>query len=96
MPRRTALTAGRVALPEAKNLKYEFQVVGDVDDGFTSAEISEGGSIALVRVFEAGGGWQCGADWASASANGIDGRGVTSRDELSHYVNRTAATHQQV
>ena len=42
-----------------EELKYEFQVVGDVDDGFTSAEISEGGSIALVRVLRLRGRLAC-------------------------------------
>ena len=71
-------------------MKYEFQVVGVVDDGFTSAEISEGGSSALVRVFELEGGWHVEADRLERLREPeLMDAVLRARDELSHYVNRT-------
>lgn len=70
-------------------MKYEFQIMGIVDDGFASAEISEQGSDSLVRVFELERGWYVECDQLERLREPelLDAV-LRARDELLHYVNR--------
>jgi hypothetical protein len=75
--------------PGANALKYEIQIVGSVDDGFTSAEISEEGSDSLVRVFELERGWyvECNQLERLRQPELLDAV-LRAPDELLHFVNR--------
>jgi hypothetical protein len=70
-------------------LKYDIQIMGVVDDGFTSAEISEEGSDSLVRVFELERGWYVECDQLERLRDPelLDAV-FRAREELLHYVNR--------
>lgn len=69
--------------------KYEIEISGIVDDGFTSAEISAEEAGQVVRVFELASGWyvHTGSLERLREPDLLDAV-LKARDELLHYVNR--------
>jgi hypothetical protein len=70
-------------------VKYEFVICGVVDDGFTSAEISEPGAEPVARVFELENGWYVEIDRLERLREPalVDAL-LQARDKLLRYVNR--------
>jgi hypothetical protein len=79
----------RLKTVEANALNYEIQIMGIVDDGFTSAEISEEGADSPGRVFDLEQGWyvECGQLERLRKPELLDAV-LRARDELLHFVNR--------
>ncbi len=70
-------------------MKYEFMICGVVDDGFTSAEISEPDAEGVARVFESQNGWYVETDRLERLREPAFVEALLqARDELLHYVNR--------
>jgi hypothetical protein len=70
------------------------QLVGDPDDGFTSAEIYTTNDLEdyLGRVFELSDGWYIQADDLAILNNlGFVKTILEAKDELMHYINRKGA-----
>ena len=69
--------------------RYDIEISGVVDDGFTSAEISTKAAGQVARVFELASGWyvETGSLERLREPDLLDAV-LKARDELLHYVNR--------
>jgi len=73
-------------------MTHNVTIVGNPDDGFTTAEISDGNGTYLGRVFELVDGWYVQLDEPERLRDGdLVETIVEARTALLHYVNRKGA-----
>ena len=77
-------------------MSFTHTIIGNPDDGFTSAEIEDEAGNYLARVFELTDGWYIHLDEPERLRNStlIDAV-VAAKAELLHYVNRKGADFSQ-
>ncbi len=71
-------------------MSYKFRIIGNVDDGFTSVEISDGAGELVARVFELeSGSWYLEThELDSLTKEDLVKAIIDARNELRHYINR--------
>lgn len=74
---------------ESRELMYRVVIAGNIDDGFTSAEVLAGEKL-VAKVYELPDGWRIDLLEANSQPFGQLTEAITeARELLSHYVNRT-------
>ncbi len=70
-------------------MQYKIQIIGNLDDGFTSAEILETGGELAARVFELEAGWYVETEVLEKLRDQVLLEALLqARNKLLHYVNR--------
>jgi hypothetical protein len=78
--------------PQELNMLYKQTIVGNPDDGFTSAEIMDEAGNYVGRVFELNDGWYVHVDQPERLRDReVVEAVVAAKSELLHYVNRNGA-----
>ena len=73
-------------------MKYTHTVVGNPDDGFTSAEIEDSSGVYLGRIFELDDGWYVHIDDLEGLRDpAFHDAILRAKSDLVHYVNRKGA-----